>query len=385
MERLSSAYAYLWETCGPWGIALLACMIILFFVQFWYWVGYYGRIPSYRNARAGDARPPVSVALVVHEPDYDFLENGLPVLLGQEYDDFEIIVTDLSGDVEFGEALAVIAEHNPRFNVTRMVRDARFPISDKMAFNVAIKAARYDNILLTTVDSRPASLQWIARMARGFDGAGIVIGYCGMEGASAFSSRLIRLDNAARAIRWLSAAMHGKPYRGTLQNIGFTKALYFGNGGFNYLNMNIGEDDLYMQKVMTHDNVSVILSPRATLREKMWGGMRWWMGQLRYYGSAFAFYPQQVKNYIQWELGSRALFFITAACALAVMPFEYKIAALVLVLVRYLLVAIQVRRIARRLGEAGMAGRYFVYDLLSPLWAFLLGVLLLRRDDRVWR
>ena len=84
--------------------------------------------------------------------------------------------------------------------------------------------------------------------------------------------------------------------------------------------MNIGEDDLYMQKVMTHDNVSVILSPRATLREKMWGGMRWWMGQLRYYGSAFAFYPQQVKNYIQWELGSRALFFITAACALAVMP-----------------------------------------------------------------
>ena len=58
----------------------------------------------------------------------------------------------------------------------------------------------------------------------------------------------------------------------------------------------------------------------------------------------FAFYPQQVKNYIQWELGSRALFFITAACALAVMPFEYKIAALVLVLVRYLLVAIQVRQ-----------------------------------------
>ena len=385
MERLSSAYAYLWETCGPWGIALLACMIILFFVQFWYWVGYYGRIPSYRNARAGDARPPVSVALVVHEPDYDFLENGLPVLLGQEYDDFEIIVTDLSGDVEFGEALAVIAEHNPRFNVTRMVRDARFPISDKMAFNVAIKATRYDNILLTTVDSRPASLQWIARMARGFDGAGIVIGYCGMEGASAFSSRLIRLDNAARAIRWLSAAMHGKPYRGTLQNIGFTKALYFGNGGFNYLNMNIGEDDLFMQKVMTRDNVSVILSPRASLREKTWGGMGWWMSQLRYYGSAFRFYPQTVRNYIQWELGSRSLFFLTVVCAAAVMPFEFKIAALALLVIRFLIVAIEVRRIARRLGESGMMGRYFVYDLLSPLWALALSVMLMRKDDRVWR
>ncbi len=182
MENLSSAYDYLLEACGPWGIALLAVTILLFFIQFRYWVGYYGRIPSYRNAPRGETRPPVSVALVVHQPDYDFLENGLPALLEQEYEAFEIIVADLSGDVEFGEALAVIAEHNPRFNVTRMVRDARFPISDKMAFNVAIKAARYDNLLLTTVDSRPASRQWIARMARGFEDAQIVIGYCGMEG-----------------------------------------------------------------------------------------------------------------------------------------------------------------------------------------------------------
>ena len=27
MERLSSAYAYLWETCGPWGIALLDAIV----------------------------------------------------------------------------------------------------------------------------------------------------------------------------------------------------------------------------------------------------------------------------------------------------------------------------------------------------------------------
>ena len=113
-------------------------------------------------------------------------------------------------------------------------------------------------------------------MARGFDGAGIVIGYCGMEGASAFSSRLIRLDNAARAIRWLSAAMHGKPYRGTLQNIGFTKALYFGNGGFNYLNMNIGEDDLFIQKLLeTGTAAAVIVSSNSTVRQKIWGGTGW--------------------------------------------------------------------------------------------------------------
>ena len=117
----------------------------------------------------------------------------------------------------------------------------------------------------------------------------------------------------------------------------------------------------------------------------MWGGMGWWMSQLRYYGSAFRFYPQAVRNYIQWELGSRSLFFLTVVCAAAVMPFEFKIAALALLVIRFLIVAIEVRRIARRLGESGMMGRYFVYDLLSPFYEMLVALLCLRRDDRVWR
>ena len=149
--------------------------------------------------------------------------------------------------------------------------------------------------------------------------------------------------------------------------------------------MNIGEDDLFLQQVMTRDNVSVILSPRASLREKMWGGMGWWMSQLRYFGSAFRFYPRAVKTFVRWELGSRVLFFATVACALAVMPPEYKLAALLLLIIRYVVVALEVRRVARRLGEGGIAGRYFIYDLLSPLWAAALWVMLLRRDNRVWR
>ena len=32
-----------------------------------------------------------------------------------------------------------------------------------------------------------------------------------------------------------------------------------------------------------------------------------------------------------------------------------------------------------------MMGRYFDYDLLSPLWALALSVMLMRKDDRVWR
>ncbi len=58
-----------------------------------------------------------------------------------------------------------------------------------------------------------------------------------------------------------------------------------------------------------------------------------------------------MRSYIHWETTSRVLFFATVVCALAVMPPEYKLAALLLALVRYAVVLFEVRRIAQRLGE----------------------------------
>ena len=107
---------------------------------------------------------------------------------------------------------------------------------------------------------------------------------------------------------------------GMRQNYGFTKRLYFGANGFSHLNMNIGEDDLFMSRIIAPGNVSVVLSPRATLREKSWGGLKWWIGTQRFFGGAIPFYPLWVKNFIQWELGSRILFWLAAIVALAVMP-----------------------------------------------------------------
>ena len=222
-------------------------------------------------------------------------------------------------------------------------------------------------------------------MAKGFRRGEIVIGYCSLEHKKGPGNYLMRTWRMMHAAEWLGRAVRRRPYRGMLQNFGFTKQLYFGANGFTHLNMNIGEDDLFLQKVMTRDNVSVILSPRATLREKTWGGLGWGVSQLRYFGSAFRYYPRGARNYVQWEIGSRMLFFLAALCALAVMPPEYRIVTAVLMLVRYLVVVLQVRRIANRLGERGISWCYWLYDLLSMPGALLLSCIQLRKDERVWR
>ena len=376
-------------TCYGWeGIALAGTVLAMFGVQLYYYIFVYGRIPGYKNNRRSavlDAEPPVSVVVPLFSEDYSFVEERLPLMLAQSYPDFEVVIVYVGHDSDFYEDLVRLKQSFPQIVTTKIHLDPRFPISRKMALNVGIKSAHHEHMVFTSTDACPQTDRWLSLMAKGFTRGEIVVGYCGVERKKGFSNYMMRAWRMMHSADWLARAVRRRAYRGTLHNFGFTKRIYFGANGFSHLNMNIGEDDLFMQKVMTRDNVSVILSPRASLREKTWGGMGWWMSQLRYYGSAFRFYPQAVRNYIQWELGSRSLFFLTVVCAAAVMPFEFKIAPLALLVIRFLIVAIEVRRIARRLGESGMMGRYFVYDLLSPLWALALSVMLMRKDDRVWR
>ena len=375
--------SYGWE-----GLALAGMLLLMFGVQLYYYIFVYGRISGYKNNRRRvtlEQEPPVSVIVPLFSEDYSFVEERLPLILAQAYPDFEVVIVYVGHDTDFYEDLTRLKQSFPQITTTKIHLDPRFPISRKMALNVGIKSAHYEHLIFTSTDAVPQTDRWLSLMAKGFMRGEIVVGYCGIERGKGFANYLIRTWRLMHSAAWIARAVRRRAYRGTLHNFGFTKRLYFGANGFDHLNMNIGEDDLFMQRVMTRDNVSVILSPRATLREKTWGGLGWWMSQLRYYGSSFRFYPQSVKTYVRWELGSRVLFFLTLLCALVVMPVEYKLGAVLIALVRYGFVLFGVRRVARRLGEEGVLGRYFLYDLLSPLWSAILGVQLLRRDGRVWR
>ena len=374
---------YGWE-----GTALAGVILIMFGVQLYYYLFIYGRIPKYKDSRRPEIlseNPPVSVVIPLFSEDYTFVEETLPLILAQEYPSFEVVIVYVGRDTDFFDDLVRIRQTFPQISATKIELNPRFPISPKMALNVGIKSAHYEHILFTTSDSYPTSDRWIALMANGFRRGEIVIGYCGLEKSKGLSNYLMRTWRMMHSIDWLSSAVAGHPYRGTRQNYGFTKQRYFGVNGVNHLNMNIGEDDLFLSRIIARGNVSVVLSPRATLREKCWGGLKWWTSTQRFFGAAFAFYPIRVKNFIQWELGSRILFGLASVVALAVMPWEFKTAVGVLLIARVTTVLIEVRRIAKRLGEEKIGRRYLLYDLFSPMYAIWLRILQLRKDERVWR
>src|SRR6185369_10371353 len=107
---------------------------------------------------------PVSIVICAHD-EIDNLRELIPLLMQQDYPDFEIIiVNDRSNDETF-DYLLQETRVNSRL---RMVKIDNLPAhvnGKKYALTLGIKAAKYETILLTDADCRPATNQWIRTLA----------------------------------------------------------------------------------------------------------------------------------------------------------------------------------------------------------------------------
>ncbi len=371
------------------GTTLALLFILLLSIQLFYYIFRFRRVGTYYNnhsrQKVHEEAPSVSVVIPMFSEDYTFIENTLPLIMSQEAVSFEVIIVYVGSDNDFYEDILRLKQVLGNITLTKIERNDRFPISIKTALNVGIKAARNEHVVFTTTDSRPASDRWLSLMAKGFQRGDIVLGYCAMESESGFWPQFIRLSRLSDSMNWLSSAVSGKPYRAIRSNMGFTKTLYFNAKGFNHLNMNIGEDDLFMQSIMSRANTSIILSPRATVVQKMWGGGAWWIDTLRYYNSSLSLYPLQAKNFVGWEFTSRILYFITFIAAMVLFPLELKLAVLILFHLRMIVMGSAVKCVAKRVGEDKIAIKYILFDIFNPLFMLYLRIVMLKKDKRVWR
>ena len=374
---------------GWQGVALGGAILVLFFVQMYYYLIAYRRINIYRNKRRKkvlESEPPVSIVVTIFSEDYAYLDERLPQLFAQEYGaTFEVVLVYVGCDSDYYEELMRLRLSHPNLVVTKFDFNPRFPISVKQAINLGIKSSHNEHVILTTPSAMPASVHWLAMMGKAFMRGDIVLGYSAIKPMAGLGNYLMRMSNLQFSIYWLAQAVNRSTYRGIRHNIGFTKKLYFGVKGFTHLSLNIGEDDLFIQRIAKRSNVSVVMIPKGRVLEQPWGGLRWWLGRLRHYGQAWRYYPEWTLTEAKWDLGSQTLFFLTVLTALIFMPLEFKLATLVLFLLRYLIVVLRVRSIAKRVGEQGVALRYFIFDLFNPLLMLCLHVIMLRKDPTAWK
>lgn len=375
---------YSWQ-----GTALIGAIILLFVVQFYYYAIHYNRISRFRLLRRRKItadNPPISIIVVVRGENEDFLTDECPALLSQQYDEFEVIVVYIGGDLDYYAELQLLKERHSNMRLTKVGGNDRLYITTKQALNIGIKSAQYDHLLFTTTGSHPLSDEWVAYMAKGFERNKIIVGpMIPAFEEDTTKSYLMRMTEFHRQRNAMAATVNGKLYYAPRCNFGFTRDLYESTRGFTHLNLDSGENDLYLQQLARHAQPAAVMSRRSTVADER--DMSWheWVEGMRYNNITTRYYPTNVTQNIRREFGSRILLFICAIVAIVIMPIEVKIGVAALLLLRYLIVIWSTRRAARKLGERGVAMRYWMFDIVGPAIEYIIS---LKRHDgkaKVWR
>ncbi len=387
MEKIYDIIYSILMAYGGFGVVLGAIILVLFIVQISLHLGIYGRIASFRlmsRKQIRDKEPAISVVVPLFAEDNQYLDTTLTSLLTQDYANFEVVVVYVGNSDDFFADLQSLQRLYPHLSPVHIDYSPHYPVSTKIALNIGYKSAKNDFIITTSSDATPASERWLSLLAKGFMYGDIVLGYSGIEHLGGFRNFIFRKYQFNDSVAWLAAAIRRRTYSASRSALGFKKSLYFDARGFDHLNMNVGENDLFVQQISTRDNVSVVLSPRAVCTERTWGGWGWWWRRLKLLQTTHRFYPKSALLPTIAELVIRVLFFAAVVVALVYMPWEFKVAALAVALLRYFAVIFVVIRNAGRLGESGVAAMHFIYDIIEPFLRFSLALLSYKKYKKSW-
>lgn len=232
-------------------------------LQLLYWLGPFARLAYYRQYPPSKADPePVSIIICARN-EAENLRRNLPYFLAQAHPEYEIIVVD---DNSFDNSFEILLEFQKKHPILRPIRlTVKASRGKKAALSEGIKAAKYNALLLSDADCRPASKQWLS-YTQSFlqDGVEIGLGYSPYYRGKGILNAFIRFETVYTAIQYLSFAFVGLPYMGVGRNLIYRKHLFHEAGGFDsHWHVASGDDDLFVNQVATAANTRAILLPET--------------------------------------------------------------------------------------------------------------------------
>lgn len=250
---------------------LLSALVLVMGYQVYFYVRYMCAVSrwqqhnKHQEAEPVEECPGVSV-IVCARNEEENLQDYLQTLLAQDYPKFEVIVVNDGSEDKTQEVLERYALVSSNLYVTFVPCDAHVISTKKLALTIGAKAAHYDYLLLTDADCRPESRQWIREMVKGFaprkgHGTEIVLGYGAYFEEDTLLNSLLNYDTLFNGMQYLGMAAAGHPYMGVGRNLAYRRATFFEHSGFRgLLAERAGDDDLFVNKIATRHNTSIVCS-----------------------------------------------------------------------------------------------------------------------------
>ena len=231
-------------------------------IQLVYWLVWLIGVSRIKNPNSTPKSHGVSVIIAANN-ELTNLQHLLPSIFNQNHTLFEvIIIDDRSSDGSFEFLLEQANEHS-NLKVITVSELPNHLNAKKYALTLGIKAAKYEQILLTDADCQPLSENWITLFASKWEeGNEFVLGFSSYLKQPGLLNYFIRFETILTGIQYLGAAALGTPYMGVGRNLSYSKSLFLAKKGFHgFQNLMGGDDDVYVNKYAQESNTNILLSP----------------------------------------------------------------------------------------------------------------------------
>lgn len=305
-------------------ILLLYFFIVIVVVQLLYYLGVFGKFAFAKAQKITPKKVPISV-IICAKNEEENVKNYIPLLLEQNYPDFEIVLID---DASSDNTLEIFEEYEKNYPNVRLVKvenNEAFWGNKKYALTLGIKAAKNEYLLFTDADCYPTSKNWITAMSSQFTmQKTIVLGYGGYEKIpNSFINKLIRFETVLTAMQYLSWAKIGNPYMGVGRNMAYKKEEFFNVNGFiNHMQIRSGDDDLFINEAATKTNTTIAYSPESFTYSKPKTRYKDWFIQKRRHIATANHYKTLDKLQLSTFFCSQFLF-ISVAIILLALQFQW--------------------------------------------------------------
>ncbi len=372
---------------GTYELIITEILAVALFIQLVYYLVFFVRVAFFKSSKNKytNTQEPVSV-IICARSEAENLSKHLPLLLTQNYPNYEVIVVNDCSDDDTQDVIEKFQVEYTNLRTTRIKHDEKFTHGKKLALTIGIKAAKNEWLLLTDADCIPTNTEWLATMQRNFtNDNNIVLGYGGYAEEKTFLNKLIRFDTFFIALQYLSFALIKAPYMGVGRNLAYRKSVFMKNKGFaSHAHIASGDDDLFINEVANGKSTAVEFSPNAHTRSIPKTEFRFWANQKKRHLSTGIKYRTQHLCLLGGEISSRFLFYLSVLL-LIFNPTTWML-GLSAFLFRCIILIIIFNGVMNKLNEKKLLPLSCLFDLILPLLnIFLYSVNTINSKQNKWK
>ena len=346
-------------------LILILVFSVSFILQILYWVAIQARMLSWKARKTGPRTSPVSI-IICAKNEEDNLRTNLPLILEQDYPEFEVLVVDDASSDGTGEVLREMKTRYPHLRSTAIMDNVHIRQGKKLALTIGIKGASHEWVLLTDADCRPVGRKWLKSMQRNFSkDCQIVLGIGKFETRKGLLNLVIRSETLLTALQYIGFAMAGLPYMGVGRNLAYRKSLFFNNRGFaSHYKLASGDDDLFINEVARKKNTKIEIRPESHTISRP--EIRWkdWYYQKKRHLTTGPRYRLLTRFLLGGEISIRMLFYISLVLLLAqaiLLPY-----ILLLAIIRLIISGVIIKLASDRLNEKLLLLTSLLLDFTLP-------------------